>query len=173
MAFFRRLNPIIPTTTIATYQDTELLLSTADFASQLSTPKFIIQLDQTIPSGIIYPAVMTLAGLSEDYVNLYDRLGYYVRADRLIRAMQMRQYNTWMHNTCNCSRFNEFQCVIRFDPLRVYVLDNLPCSTYVPTSTSNASTTSTDTTSSTPTTPTVAPTSSTSAIKPAIVPSTI
>ena len=159
MAFFRRLNPIIPTTTIATYQDTELLLSTADFATQLSTPKFIIQLDQTIPSGVIYPAVMTLTGLSDSYVNLYDRLGYYVRADRLIRAMQMRSCNTWTSN-CNCARYNEFQCVIRFDPLRVYVLDNLPCSTYIPTTTDT--TTGTSTTGTT-TTDNTTPTTSTDA----------
>lgn len=126
---FRRTNPIIPTTAIMTRNDNSLLLATNDFASTLSTPKFIIQLDQTVPYGVTYPAIMSLAGISDDYITLYDRLGYYIRSDRLYRAMQMRK------NGCiyyNCSP-NEFQCVIRYDPLRIVMLDPTPPSVYTPT----------------------------------------
>lgn len=126
---FRKMNPVIPTTSIVTYNNTDLLLQTATFASQLATPKFIIQLDQTVPYGVTFPTVMGLSGLSEDLIFLYDRLGYYVRADRLYRAMQMRQNGCICYDGC----VNEFQCVIRFDPLRVYVLNALPPSVYVPT----------------------------------------
>lgn len=126
---FRRTNPIIPTTSIVTYNDRSLLLTTGDFVNSLSTPKFIIQLDQSIPFGLTYPTVMGLAGLSDDYITMYDRLGYYIRADRLFRAMQMRKNGCICYN-CNP---NEFQCVIRYDPLRIIVLDPTPPSVYTPT----------------------------------------
>lgn len=126
---FRKMNPVIPTTSVVTYNDEDLLLQTDPFATQLATPKFIIQVDQSVPYGLTYPTVMGLSGLSEDLVFLYDRLGYYVRSDRLYRAMQMRKNGCICYEGCA----NEFQCVIRFDPLRVYVLNALPPSVYVPT----------------------------------------
>lgn len=126
---FRRTNPIVPTTSIMTRNDNSLLLDTNDFAASLSTPKFIIQLDQSIPYGVVYPSIMSLAGISDDYITLYDRLGYYIRADRLYRAMQMRKNGCIGYN-CNP---NEFQCVIRYDPLRIVMLDPTPPSVYTPT----------------------------------------
>lgn len=126
---FRRTNPIIPTTSIVTQNDANLQLNTGDFAGTLSTPKFIIQLDQSIPYGLTYPVIMGLDGITEEPVNMYDRLGYYIRSDRFYRAMQMRKNGCICYN-CNA---NEFQCVIRYDPLRIIVLDPTPPSVYTPT----------------------------------------
>lgn len=124
---FRRYNPVIPTTSIVLYNNDTTLFVTNGFTGALATPKFVLQVDQSVPYGDTFPTAMSDIGGNK--VLLYDRLGYYARADRFFRAMQMRKNGCLLCNGCP----NEFQCVIRFDPLRIYVLDALPPSVYTPT----------------------------------------
>ena len=51
--FNRRINPVIPTTAIQVRNNAELVLVTNGFTGDLVTPKFVIQLDQAIPYGIV------------------------------------------------------------------------------------------------------------------------
>lgn len=60
---------------------------------------------------------------------MYDRYGNYVRADRLYRAMKMRQAGCLPYSGCNPA---EFQCVVGFDPVRITILSDLPLSVYCP-----------------------------------------
>lgn len=105
--FNRRINPIIPTTAIQVRNNAELVLVTNGFTGDLVTPKFVIQLDQAIPYGNTMPVVMS--DVDGNNAVMYDRYGNYVRADRLYRAMKMRQAGCLPYNGCNPA---EFQCVV-------------------------------------------------------------
>ena len=50
-------------------------------------------------------------------------------ADRLYRAMKMRQAGCLPYSGCNPV---EFQCVVGFDPVRITILSDLPLSVYCP-----------------------------------------
>ena len=125
--FNRRINPVIPTTAVQVRNNAELVLVTRGFTGDLVTPKFVIQLDQAIPYGNTMPVVMS--DVDGNAAVMYDRYGNYVRADRLYRAMKMRQAGCLPYNGCNPA---EFQCVVGFDPIRITILSDLPLSVYCP-----------------------------------------
>lgn len=128
---WRQINPVIPTTGYST-TSTGLIFTTSSFMSKLVTPKFILQIDQTLPYGDIDIALLadttSTASTTTTDINIVDRLGYYVRADRFYRAIYMRRVGQLTFCTPST---NDFQCVIRYDPLRIVCLDCLPPSIYV------------------------------------------
>jgi hypothetical protein len=126
ISFNRRINPVIPTTAVTVYNSATLLLVTNEFTNELITPRFVLQIDQSIPFGNVMPTAMS--DIDGDKVLMYDRFGTYVRADRLYRALQMRNAGCLPYSGCP----NEFQCVVNFDPIRITVLSSLPPSVYCP-----------------------------------------
>lgn len=85
ISFNRRINPVIPTTAVTVYNSATLLLVTNEFTNELITPRFVLQIDQSIPFGNVMPTAMS--DIDGDKVLMYDRFGTYVRADRLYRAL--------------------------------------------------------------------------------------
>jgi hypothetical protein len=125
---WRQLNPVILTTGYTT-TSAGLVFTTSEFMSKLVTPKFILQVDQTLPYGDTDITLLTdTTTTTPTNIDIFDRLGYYVRADRFYRAICMRRTGQLLFCTPST---NDFQCVIRHDPLRIVCLDCLPPSIYV------------------------------------------
>lgn len=122
MATFSQRNPLVRTTSIQA-RTSDVILNTNPIIN-LVGDRFILEIDESIPFGVTFPT--TLNDTVETY-SIFDRYGSYVRADRLVSAIQFRRAGLLPFNGCNP---RQFQCILGTDPGRINILCCLPRSNY-------------------------------------------
>lgn len=125
----RRANPIVHTTGITVVAGSSVTFSAAPFSQEMSSDRFILEIDQEIPFGVTDGTQLTVTpaeGSPTTYV-MYDRYGNYARADRLLSAINYRKMGLLNYNGCNPY---QFQAVLGIDPARINILCCLPPSNY-------------------------------------------
>lgn len=120
-------NPIIPVTINTSALTNEVELIAASLPSTASGFKFIIQLNGSIPYGNTDQVVLNDSATTV-LLDMFDRCGNVVRADRLYDAVRYRKMGLIPFSGCN--PYN-FQAVLGIDNVRVTILNCLPPTAYV------------------------------------------
>ena len=126
--------PVINATVPNTISGGLQILTASPFMASLSTQnnrKFIMDLLEAIILNIGGTDILELDD-SEYTVPLMDSHGYYIRADRMLRAIQERGAMRCINNIADIPQcMTGFCAVLATDPNRIIILDCLPRSTFV------------------------------------------